>query len=271
MAKHNMGDLTWNQKKVGVIFGFLRQILTLAKLFGSNEFVFTWDSRKSVRTKMFPDYKKARRREKTSEEEELDSIAYSQFDKIRLLILPSIGFTNSFMQEGFEADDVLASVVHSNPSEEIHIISTDEDLYQLLSEKVDIYSIKKKQFYTHLNLWKDFRILPKSWIEVKAIAGCSTDGVPGVPGVGEKTACKYINHRLSPFYKTYHSIGESKALIDRNRKLVSLPLVGTSVFPLTQDNLSLGNFLDICEEHGFRSFLEKDTLNKWKELIFYKK
>ena len=269
-AKHSMGDLSWNQKKVGVMFGVVRDILTLAKLFESNEFVFAWDSRSSRREKIFPEYKFQRRKEKTPEEEELDAIAYTQFDKLRTDIIPTMGFKNSFVQEGFEADDIIASLVLSNAGDTIHIISTDEDLYQLLSEKVDMYSMKKKQFYTNVSLWKEFRIVPPNWIEVKAIAGCKTDGVPGVPGVGEKTACKYINHRLNPRYKTYQDIANSEDLIERNRKLVKLPFEGTPYFLTSQDDLSLSNFLDICEEYGFRSFLEKEMLNKWKSLVFYR-
>ena len=271
-CKHSMGDLSFEEKKVGVIFGFLRQILTLAKLLDTNEFVFAWDSRSSNRIKMFPDYKKARRREKSPEEEELDSLAYAQFDKLRKEILPSIGFLNNFMQEGFEADDIIASVIHNNTAEKISIISTDEDLYQLLSEQVDMYSIKKKQFYTVYNLWKDFRITPAEWIEVKAIAGCSTDGLSGVPGVGEKTACKYLNRVLNPLHKTYRSIKENSELIERNRGLVQLPLVGTLRYPIRiNEHLSLGNFIDICNEHGFMSFLGQDTLSKWKEHLFHGK
>ena len=60
-AKHSMGNLTWEEKEVGIIFGFLRQLLSLAKTFETNKFVFVWDSRISLRTKMFPDYKKTRK------------------------------------------------------------------------------------------------------------------------------------------------------------------------------------------------------------------
>jgi DNA polymerase-1 len=265
-----MGDLSWNEKKVGVIFGFLRQILTLAKLFETNKFVFAWDSRSSIRIKMFPDYKKARRREKSPDEEAFDNLTYDQFNKLREEIIPDIGFLNNFMQEGFEADDIIASVIHSNPSLKITIISTDEDLYQLLSDNVDMYSIKKKQLYTYLNLWKDYRISPVEWIDAKSIAGCSTDGVPGVPGVGEKTSCKYLSRALNPLHKTYRAIKDSTDLIERNRKLIQLPLEGTLRYPIRiNEHLSVGNFIDICNEYGFMSFLGQDTLKKWKEYIFH--
>lgn len=268
-SKHAMGSLSWQEKKVGVIFGFLRQILSLAKLFKTNNFVFAWDSRQSLRMETFPDYKKSRRHKKSPEEEELDVIAYAQFDALRREILPDIGFVNNYMQEGYEADDIIASVVRSNPVDEISIVSTDEDLYQLLSEKVSMYSVRKKQSYTHANLWKDYKVTPNDWVEVKAMAGCSTDGVPGIPGVGEKTACKFINRTLGINHRSYNLIKSNKPLIDRNRTLVKLPFEGTLPYVVKSNGkLSLGNFLDICDENGFRSFLSLDTLKKWKEHVF---
>lgn len=268
-AKHSMKGLSFAEKQTGVIFGFLQQILTLARTMDSNEFVFVWDSRNSARTKIFPDYKKARRREKTDEEKELDDIAYKQFYEIRTDILPSIGFLNSHMADSFEADDLIASIVHNNPEKEFAIISADEDLYQLLSDNVYMYSTKKKKSYTHLNLWKDFRITPKEWAEVKAIGGCSSDGVPGVPGVGEITACKYLTRKLNINSKVYRAIRENKALIEFNKRLVQLPFENTPVIKLEQvDKLSFEMFKTICNQNGFRSFLDRDRLAQWKEHVF---
>jgi DNA polymerase-1 len=270
-AKHSMGDLSWEEKKVGVIFGFLRQLLSLAKKFESNRFIFAWDTRSSVRSQFYPGYKGRRKKDKTPEEKELDNIAYDQFNILRDEVLPEIGFLNSFWQEGYEADDVIASIVHCNKKEKIVIISTDEDLYQLLSENVTMYSIRKKQEYTLHNLWKDCHIPPQDWADVKAIAGCSSDDVPGIVGVGEKTACKYLNRQLSVIHKTYRSIKEGKELIERNLKLVTLPYPGTDKIVIKEDNkLSLNGFLNVCNRYGFASFMYKDNLNQWKEYIFYK-
>lgn len=270
-AKHRMSDLSFHEKQTGVMFGFLNQILSLAKTLHSNEFIYTWDSRESLRTNLFPDYKKVRRHEKTAEEKELDSIAYSQFDTLRKEILPEIGFVNSFMIDGFEADDLMASITFTNPEIPFDIVSTDEDLYQLLSDNVRLYSTKKKQFYTNHNLWKEYGVTPDEWPEVKAIAGCNTDGVPGVEGVGEKTACKYINRNLSIVTKTYRSIKGSTALIARNRLLVTLPLESTPDIPIkNKDQFSLRAFQDICGRYGFQSFLEQERFRQWKEYVFKK-
>jgi DNA polymerase-1 len=266
-----MKNLSWNDKKVGVIFGFLNQILSLAKIFDTNKFIFAWDSRKSLRAALFPDYKKQRRYEKTSEEKELDAISYIQFDIIRQELLSELGFVNNYMVEGYEADDLIASITFTNPNKEFFIISTDEDLYQLLSDNVRMYSIRKKQFYTNRNLWKEYGITPDEWSEVKSIAGCNTDGVPGVMGVGEKTACLYINRHLNVTHKSYHNIKKSRELIVRNRKLVTLPFEGTPEIVLSaKNNLSLTAFQDICNRYGFQSFLEQEKYKQWKKFIFTK-
>jgi DNA polymerase-1 len=268
-AKHSMGNLTWEEKEVGIIFGFLRQLLSLAKTFETNQFVFIWDSRISLRTKIFPDYKKSRKREKTPEEKRFDDISYAQFDTIRTEVLPEIGFVNNFMRDGFEADDLIAQITKTYHDQKIVIISTDEDLYQLLSENVSMYSTKKKQVYTENNLWKEYRIIPKEWGEIKAIAGCTTDCVPGIAHVGEPTACKYITKKLPSSHKTYKAIKEGKAIIERNRELVILPLKGTPEITInSEEKLSLKGFITISQRYGFSSFISKENIAKWKEYIF---
>lgn len=268
-AKHSMGSMSWNEKQTGVIFGFFSQIITLARTMGTNDFAFVWDSRESLRTQIYPEYKKARRKEKTPDERQLDEIAYIQFNAIRDEILPMIGFVNSYMIDGYEADDLAASIIKNNPQHEYAIISSDEDLYQLLAENVYMYSTKKKQSFTIKNLWKDYGITPAQWVEVKAMGGCTSDGIPGISGVGEITACKYLTRRLSFTSKAYRSIRESKELIDFNRKLVKLPFEGTPpIVLLPKVKLNFRSFMNMCNEHGFRSFLERERLNQWKQLVF---
>lgn len=271
-AKHSMGSLSWKEKETGVIFGFLNQLLTIAKTMDSNQFLFTWDSVISKRKEIFPDYKKSRRTElKTEDEQRLDEIAYKQFSELQGEILPFLGFTNNFLYDGFEADDLIASIVHNMPRDHFAIISSDEDLYQLLRENVYVYSTKKKQSYTIKNLWTDFKIKPDDWAKVKAIGGCSSDGVPGIPGVGEKTAAKYLNKTLPYTGQAYRKIKENTALIDFNMKLVKLPFEGTPVISKTKpDDLCFENFMKTCKYLGFRSYMNETRMQEWKKYIFHK-
>jgi 5'-3' exonuclease len=132
-----------------------------------------------------------------------------------------------------------------------------------------MYSIKKKQEYTANNLWKDYRITPEEWGEVKAIAGCNTDNVPGVPNVGNSTACKYLNRKLNRSHKTYSAILNSEDLIERNRSLVILPLKGTPEIEIVkQEKLNFKKFIEMSTRYGFQSFINKDSLLQWKDHIF---
>lgn len=271
-AKHTLDSLSWEEKKVGVIFGFLRQLLSLSKTFSSNQFVFVWDSKESLREKIFSGYKeKRKKKEKTPQEIKEDKIAYEQFDIIRKDILPFLGFKNNFMFDGFEADDLIAKICERYSSKEINIVSADEDLYQCLSKTISMYSIKKKQTYSIQNLWKEYRISPKEWGEVKAIAGCSTDEVPGVPNVAEKTAAKYLTLKLPKHYEAYRNIIANKELIERNKKLVILPFEGTPDIELVSDDISdLKKFITICQRYGFNSLMSSESLDQWKIHVFKK-
>src|SRR5574337_1275164 len=116
-ARHTLGELTTETMRVGIIFGFLLQIQKLAKDNDTTDIIFCWDSNTSKRQKLFPEYKEARRTmkaEKTPEEKEEDKLAYAQFDILYDEVLPLLGFTNNYKIEGYEADDLIASIIYSN-------------------------------------------------------------------------------------------------------------------------------------------------------------
>lgn len=269
VCKHSMKGLSYHEMKVGVVFGFMRQILTLAKAFQTNDFVFIWDSKESLREQIFPEYKKRRKKEKSDEDKELDALSYPQFDALRDRIVPQLGFKNSYMQVGYEADDLIAALVQNpKPGSKYIIVSSDEDLYQLLSDNVSMYSIKRKQIYTAKNLYKDYGIEPNKWAMIKAIGGCKTDEVPGIVGVGEKTAAKYLTNKLNVNSKTYRSIKNGKSIIERNLPLVKLPFEGVTPLTLVSNRLDLNSFVSVCNEYNFQSFLSRETYLEWRNNIF---
>jgi 5'-3' exonuclease len=100
------------------------------------------------------------------------------------------------------------------------------------------------------------------------MVGCTSDSVGGISGVGDKTACKFLNRQLSITSKAYRDIRANKVLIDQNLKLVTLPYPGTKVFPIQKDTLSLKGFITICQKYGFESFMWKDSIAQWKEHVF---
>ena len=267
MAKHAMSDLSYDDKKSGVIFGFFRQILFLAKKFETNNFAFVWDSPASLRKEIYPEYKENRKKiERTKEEIEDDIIAFKQFSLLREEILPKLGFSNIFMLPGYEADDIIAQVCKDSVSE-IMIVSSDNDLYQLLTEEVCIYDPRRKDFYTKENFLADYEIVPGDWKRVKGIAGCTSDGVQGIRGVGEKTAIKYLLKKMNPVSKSYEEI---RAFLKsdeyaRNLQLVTLPYPKIPKVNLhEQKELSADYFINVCQRFGFNSFMTKDGYDQWK-------
>lgn len=100
-------------------------------------------------------------------------------------------------------------------------------------------------------------------------SNCKTDTVPGVVGVGEKTAVKYLQRKLSVTSKRYKDIThfEGQNIIARNRDLVVLPLKHTPSFSLKPNNFSLENFRKLCRNLGMDSLLCGSSLNTWTEIL----
>jgi 5'-3' exonuclease len=220
---------------------------------------------------MYPEYKAKRKAKKllmTDEEKTYDNACHIQSEEIRTYILPDVGFVNNFMRIGYEGDDLIASIIVNNPEHEFIIVSSDADLYQLLSPTVSIYDLNKKQRYTENDLFQEHRTQSILWGEVKAIAGCTSDEVKGVSGVGIKTAIKYLNHELSFTSATYKKIAsaEGDAIIKRNRELVKLPLKGTENIRLKKGKkIKLCSLQKYFTEYGLLSMV--DDLPKWKKLL----
>ncbi len=99
-----------------------------------------------------------------------------------------------FMKEGFEADDIIATVVHRALEEglDVVIVSRDKDFYQLLSDRVAMYDDKNDRFITPETLKEEKGITPEQVPDWLGLMGDSSDNIPGVPGVGEKTALKLL-------------------------------------------------------------------------------
>ena len=270
-AKHTTGDLSTEEFATGIMFGFLMQILKDSERLESNKLVFFWDSQKSIRKDKYPFYKKKRiekKKELTEEEQHLETLAYKQFTMLRRTVLPEIGFRNNFVQPGFEADDLMAKFVCYRDYLDCVMATADNDMWQCL-ELCDIYHPSLKKMITKESFMKEYGIIPGSWEQVKEIAGCGTDGVPGVYNVGNATAIKYLNGTLPKHHKTYKDITseEGKKIAKRNRWLVSLPIPGTKLFPMRKDRFSVPAFIRICKKYEFDSFLKREWLDRWKTFL----
>ena len=266
-AKYTTGALSFGENATGVIYGFLKSLSGFQSLFNTSNFVFCWDSNTSKRKEIYPEYK-ANRNEKeyTDEEIEFDKAFRKQMKKLRTTYLPMIGFKNICYQQGYESDDVMASIAMDlsvKESNEIVIITSDQDLYQCIAYNVSCYNPQTNKILTLQGFKRRYGIRPHEWSMVKAIAGCTSDNVKGVQGVGEKTAIKYLQGNLAAGKKLCSILcQEGVCIFNRNTKLVNLPMEGTGLFELKQDKLSEQGWNQVVEMLGMKSIREKMPFGK---------
>jgi len=271
-AKHSVGKakLSHNDQYTFVIFGFLFRLRNLVQKTYADRIVFAYDSASSLRKELiYSEYKSNRDDSKKSDKDkQLDAIARPQF-KIVKKIISYIGYKNTFEAEGYEADDIIASVVKSNKNSEIVICTSDEDMYQLISPTCMIIKPRDYRWYGLKEFRQEYGIEPLMWKRVKVYGGCSTDAVPGLPipsddkakkvrHIGEGLALNYIKAKINPETKTYKAFfgPEAKRIVNRNKSLVILPFRGTPEFSILSDSLSKERFIQVCKEYGFKSILQ---------------
>lgn len=259
-SKYVLGELTYGNSNTEIIYGFLSQILSIAKKFNCNKLVFAWDSKESKRKDLFPEYRSDRmkkKKERSNYEKRMDKITHMQFKELRKYVLPAMGFSNVFVQRGHEADDIIADLALRSKEETI-IVSSDQDLYQCLNGHVKMYSPATKKLITNETFQKEWGIPGYMWKVVKCIAGCKTDSVPGIPYknkmMREKTAIKYLTGDLPKSHSIVQAIDENSKLIVDNEELVGLPMKGTRKFRLKPDKISRSKFMDTFSRYGLVSF-----------------
>lgn len=267
-AYFSMPKLSSRNAETNIIYGFFLQLQTVCRFLRVGHIVFCWDSRKSYRKCVFSGYKSNREQKSP----ELLS-AFSQFDSLRREILPRLNFVNSFQRNGFEADDLIASVCRfPGPKEgqKYFILSGDQDLYQLLTHSVSMIKNKKNnryEIYSKQDFMEEYKIDPLLWAGVKCMAGCTSDTVPGIPGIGIKRAIEYI-HDFRDYSRPHKKIDtpEGRAIMERNKPLVVLPYVGTPQFMLDWKTYpDYAAWMDFCGEYEFESFLQKSAT--WESIF----
>ena len=262
-----------------IIMGFMKRLMTFSQQFKPKEIVFAWDSKPSLRQEVYPEYKMNRRGKKLTEKEKKNKkAAKGQFKELREKILPSLGFKNIFIQDGYEADDIIASVVKNNPKNHFIIVSSDKDLYQLLSNNCYMYNPSAKKMRTPDSFQEEWGCRPGMWGSIKSISGCATDNVTGAQyenskgvmvRVGEKTVIKFTKGELSDTTLAHKAITEviKSRLAEDISYLVVLPMVGTDEYKISRSSISRESFGLFCREYGMKSMMNGVTLEKWGDLI----
>ncbi len=215
----------------GAVSGFCSMLFKLLEDSKSKEnlqkpthFAVIFDSaRKTFRNEIYSEYKANRA-------EAPDDLA-PQFEYIRKSVsafnLPSVDLIN------YEADDLIATYVDMilKYGAKVTIISSDKDLMQLYKKDVRIFDPMKNKFISEEDVKNKFGVDSTKVIDVQALAGDSSDNVPGVPGIGVKTAAELINEygNLETLLKSAHKIKQNKrreTLIEnKDKAIISKKLV----------------------------------------------
>lgn len=172
---------------VGAVYGFTSMLHKLREQYAKDHLVVIFDaSRISFRQEIFPNYK-ANRPEPP--EDLIPQFALVR-EATKALGIPAIEM------QGFEADDIIASYAEAAVKQgmETTIISSDKDLMQLIQPGVKMLDPMKQKAIGSAEVMEKFGVPPEKVIEVQALIGDSVDNVPGVPGIGPKTAAELIGH-----------------------------------------------------------------------------
>ena len=202
---------------VGAVSGFCSMLFKLLEDSKSKEnlqkpthFAVIFDSaRKTFRNEIYSDYKANR-------SEAPDDLA-PQFEYIRKSVeafnLPSVDLLN------YEADDLIATYTEQilKKGAKVTVVSSDKDLMQLYKKDVRLFDPMKNKFITPNDIITKFGVDAKKVIDVQSLAGDSSDNVPGVPGIGVKTAAELINK-----YGTLEKLLDSAHEIKQNKRRETL-------------------------------------------------
>ncbi|MEE9300294.1 MAG: DNA polymerase, partial [Alphaproteobacteria bacterium] len=171
---------------VGAVYGFTAMLSKLLTETDADHIAIIFDAgRITFRNRIYPDYKA--NRDETPEE------LIPQFplirDATRAFNLPAVEM------QGFEADDLIATYtrIAREQGAKVTIVSSDKDLMQLVEDhKVVLYDNFKNREIGAAEVEEKFGVAPERVIDVQALAGDATDNVPGVPGIGVKTAAQLV-------------------------------------------------------------------------------
>ncbi|MBP5160773.1 MAG: DNA polymerase I [Alphaproteobacteria bacterium] len=247
---------------INAVYGFTSMMIQFLQKHSPDYLAVVFDAKRAnFRNTIYPEYKATRR--------EVPEALVPQFPLIREAVkafqIPGIE------QEGFEADDLIASYARqAKDSMQVIVVSADKDLMQLMSPSVSIYDPMKGKMLTEEDVKNKFGVTPDQVVQVQALAGDSSDNVPGVAGVGPKTAASLIQ-KYGSVDGVYQHIDEVAGAVgqklrqDKDKALMSLQLVKLAdeaslplpVADLKRQAIVRENIESFCRDNGFFSLLPR--------------
>lgn len=229
------------------IYGFTNMVLAIWKEYSPDYFAWTFDLGDTFRHKMYADYKATR--EKIPEE------LVSQIERIKQL---GKAFNMPMFElENYEADDLLGTLAKQAAAQTIEtlIVTGDRDIFQLIDPHINVVisgkSFAERVTYDMARFQTEYGITPTQLVDWKGLVGDSSDNIPGVKGIGQKTATKLLqnHHTLEGVFDNLDSLTKNeRAKLEGSREVAflsrDLSRIETNIPNVTLD-------LDACKTREF--------------------
>jgi DNA polymerase-1 len=267
-AYHSLPPLTApDGTVVGAVYGFCNMLHKVLAQHDSDFIAVALDSgSKNFRHDLFPEYKANR----LEPEEDLKK----QFPIIREAVdafnIPALEL------KGYEADDLLAAYARAAAAAglQVRIISSDKDLVQLLNDSIEIYDPMKEVLINRDLVNKKFEVEPEQMVDYLSMLGDSSDNIPGVRGIGKKTAAEllaqfgsleeiYANLEKIPQKRRRELLEEGREAARMSKELISLDRqydFPVDYKPLEIKDIEPAKFVSFCDKYGFKSLKSRVDL-----------
>lgn len=264
-AYHSLPPLTRGDgTPVGAVYGFTNMLIKLLASLDVSHVAMVFDAgSKTFRNDMYPEYK-ANRPPCPEDLKPQFPIVREAAESLNLAILE---------KSGVEADDIIATLAkqYSAKDYEVLVISSDKDLMQLVDDKVTMYDAMKSKMIGIKEVEEKFSVKPDRVLDVLSLMGDASDNVPGVRGIGPKTAAELINEYgdLEAIFqnldkikqkkrKEYLENGYDNAIL--SKKLITLKEdveIGFTEDDLAIKNIDPEKLINFLNDQGFRSLMQR--------------
>ena len=285
-AYHSMPALSRpsDDTPVGAVYGFTSMVMKVLSEMNPTHIVIVFDAgKKTLRHKIYPEYK-ANRPPPPDDLIPQFALVREAAQALNIDVLE---------REGYEADDIIATLAEISKvkKEEVLIVSSDKDLMQLVNGHVKMYDAIRSRLIGSKEVEEKYGVVPEKIRDLLALVGDTSDNIPGVPGIGPKTAAELLNRfgdldsvfeNLSEIKqpKRRESLENSRDIVKLSRELVSLHKdmdLGIDFELLKSKPIESKSLLDFLDGQGFRTLISRakkmfgvdDSISQSnKELLF---
>ena len=212
-------------RETSIAYGMMSEMSRAMERFRSPRVLLCGDhpDGSTLRKELFPEYKQKRTLDLSPQDLLFRQKVGIGLKRLRNC-LRAAGYQGYVQASGYEADDLIAAFCNHFWDEEKVIVSTDHDLFQLLDGKTVIHRPGTRAgLMTLQEFYKTYGITPTDWVTVKALAGCTSDNVPGCAGIGEYSVLAYLNGKLTGRRLEKIEAHVLTPQYQRDRKLVTVP------------------------------------------------